>query len=169
MNKVKINVCGINYSIITDNETDFVMDIAAKLDKAIRETMNNNPGMDVRMASVFCALEAYEKREKSEITADNLRESLKNYMDENAKLRESRDDAAREADNLRERLEKLEEKEEESSDDKNEFSVDAEQLVLENTITPVVTIPVSPSKERDVSPPKPNRASRRKQNQNKMK
>lgn len=164
MNKVKINVCGMNYSIITDNEADFVMDIAAKLDKNIRETMSNNPGMDLRMASVFCALEAYEERAKSETAVDNLRQSLKSYMDENSKLKESRDDAAREADNLRERLEKFEESEEENRSDKNDFSVDAEQLVLENTITPVVTIPVSPSKERDASPPKPNRAARRKQN-----
>ncbi len=167
MNKVKVNICGINYSIITDNDTDFVMDIASKLDRNIRETKKNNPGMSKESAAVFCALEAYEERKKTEDSMDNLRVSLKDYVDENGKLRDSRDNIAREADSLRRKLEKIENSV--LSEDKDESSPydDVEQLVLENTVTPAVTIPVNPPKEREALPPKPNRAERRRQNKNK--
>ncbi len=157
MNKVKVNICGLNYSISTDNEVDFVMDIAGRLDKEIKALMKRFPAMDMRSAAVFCALEAYEERKKSEDSLDNLRSRLKEYMDESGKLRDARDKAALEADRLREKLDKLEGTEDSSPD----YEEDAEQLVLENTITPAVTIPVEEKELPDVTPPGHNRSKKR--------
>lgn len=158
MNKVKINICGINYNVTTDNDTDFVMDISAKLDKEIKAILKKNPSLGIQSAAVFCALEAYEERKKSEDSLDNLRIQLKEYMDEAGKLRDARDNAVVEADKLRKRpaAQNID------ADDSGElYEEDAEQLVLENTVTPAVTIPVEEKPARDAAPPRPNRAARR--------
>lgn len=157
MNKVKINICGINYSVTTDNDTDFVMDISSRLDREIRTLTKKYPSLGLQSAAVFCALQAYEERKKSEDSLDNLRKQLKEYMDEAGKLRDARDNAVMEADRLREKLEA----QSTASDEDELFEEDAEQLVLENTITPAVTIPVEEKPARDAAPPRPNRAARR--------
>lgn len=157
MNKVKINICGINYSVTTDNDTDFVMDISSRLDREIRELNKKYPSLGMQSAAVFCALQAYEERKKSEDSLDNLRKQLKEYMDEAGKLRDARDSAVMEADRLREKLES----QNAAADEDELYEEDAEQLVLENTITPAVTIPVEEKPARDAAPPRPNRAARR--------
>lgn len=158
MNKVKINICGINYSVTTDNETDFVMDISAKLDGEIKAILKKYPSLGIQSAAVFCALQAYEERKRSEDNLDNLRKQLKEYMDEAGKLRDARDSAVMEADKLRERLT---EQNMDPDEDGEFYEEDAEQLVLENTVTPAVTIPVEEKPARDAAPPRPNRAARR--------
>lgn len=158
MNKVKINICGINYSVTTDNDTDFVMEISSRLDKEIKAIVKKYPSLGVQSAAVFCALQAYEERKKSEDSLDNLRKQLKEYMDEAGKLRDARDNAVMEADRLRERLEAQNISSEDGADF---YEEDAEQLVLENTVTPAVTIPVEEKPARDAVPPRPNRAARR--------
>ncbi|MGN0691108.1 MAG: cell division protein ZapA [Oscillospiraceae bacterium] len=158
MNKVKINICGINYSVTTDNDADFVMDISSKLDREIKGILKKYPALGIQSAAVFCALQAYEERKKSEDSLDNLRKQLKEYMDEAGKLRDARDSAVMEADKLREKLSRQDIG---SDEDGDFYEEDAEQLVLENTVTPAVTIPVEEKPARDAAPPRPNRAARR--------
>lgn len=157
MNKVRVNICGLNYNLSTDNDTEFVLEISRKLDREIKAVLKRFPAMDTRWAAILCALEAYEERKKSEDSLDNLRSQLKEYMDESGKLRDARDKAVMEADRLREKLEAQGIQE----PDTTEYEEDAEQLVLENTVTPAVTIPVPEEKARDAAPPKQNRSQRR--------
>ena len=158
MNKVRVNICGLNYNISTDNDTEFVIQISKKLDREIKALLKRFPTADTKWAAILCALEAYEERKKSEDSLDNLRSQLKEYMDESGKLRDARDKAVMEADRLREKLAALDVAD---IDNANDYEDGAEQLVLENTVTPSVTIPVPEEKPRNAAPPKPNRAQRR--------
>lgn len=164
MNKVKVTICGITYSISTDNEPEFVVEIAERLDKNISGLLKQFPSLGIQSSAVFCALEAYEERKKTEESIDNIRGQVKEYLDEIGTLRDARDKAVMEADRLRARLAGYEEAARAGDDEY--YEEEAEQLVLENTVTPAVTIPVSVPAQRDAAPPRMNRAERRKQMKN---
>ena len=162
MNKLKVSVCGRTYSITTDNEPEFVVEIAEKLDKNINALVKQYPSLGIQSSAVFCALEAYEEKKKAEEGMDNIRGQVKEYLDEIGMLRDARDRAVMEADKLRRELDSLKGGSDSDSDKSEYYDDCAEQLVLENTITPAVTIPVVEQEQRNAAPPKMNRAARRK-------
>ncbi|MBQ8568227.1 MAG: cell division protein ZapA [Oscillospiraceae bacterium] len=163
MNKVKVNICGKIISLNTDNDAEFVMQIADKLDKDINMLLKAIPNLGAQTAAVVCALSAYEELKKAEESIDNIRIQVKEYVDEAGRMRDERDRAVMEADKLRKKLDIYEN----DIEDEIPYEEEAEQLVLENTITPAVTIPVKEYEQRQANPPRQNRAARRKNKQGK--
>ena len=164
MNKVRVNICGKNYNLSTDNDEECIINLAAKLNDDINALLTAHPSLGVQSAAVICALSAYEERSRTEDSIDNLRLQIKEYADEAARSRDDRDKAVIEADRLRSKLDSLEN----SNTPSYSAEEDAEQLVLENTITPAVTIPVKEPEMRDAAPPG-NSAAQSKNNRGKRK
>lgn len=156
MNKVKVTVCGKTFNLSTDNDVYRIMALAEKLDKDIAALNESMPSLGVQSAAIICALSAYEEISRTDESIDNLRMQIKEYVDEAARARDARDKAVIEADRLRKKLDSLGCPAEGSSSTEE----DAEQLVLENTITPSVTIPVSEPVMPDAAPPKQGRNKR---------
>ena len=110
MNKVKVVICGKEYTLHTEEEPTYVYALARKLEKNISEIVGGNSDISVYSASVMIALSTLDQMNKCNEDNDNLRMQLKEYADEASKSRLERDSAAREIETLRNRIAELEKK-----------------------------------------------------------
>ncbi len=104
-NKVKITVAGAEYSIITEEETKYVKDLARELDRSITKIMKANNRISITQAAVLAALDAADECKKATATADRLREQIKDYLDDASSAKSKADWARHESENLKKELE----------------------------------------------------------------
>jgi len=108
MNKVKVVICGKEYTLLTEEEPTYVYARARKLEKNIAEIVGSRHNISVYSASVMIALSTLDHMNKCNEDNDNLRVQLKEYADEASKSRLERDSAVRELEMLRSKLHELE-------------------------------------------------------------
>ena len=106
-NKVKLEICGTEYSITSDESETYMREIGGQVDQDMRSLMNNDPRVSTTMAAVLTALNHADIARKANATADNLRAQMKDYLDDNARARQDAENARREADRLRHELDEL--------------------------------------------------------------
>ena len=92
MNRVKVTVAGTEYKIVSDEPASYVMELARGVDKDVRGLLEGNPRLSVHMAAVLTAISNADRARKAQLAADNLRDQIKELLDENARLR-SKDDS----------------------------------------------------------------------------
>ncbi len=85
MNRVKVYIAGKDYILQTEEEERYVLGLAKKLDKTIKDMLAGD-GMSLTSACVLAALDAFDEKEKQSVDADNLRYQLKQYIDESGKM-----------------------------------------------------------------------------------
>ena len=88
MNKIKITVAGTQYSIMSQEEPEYVEGLARNLDKQLRTLLGTNPALSLSDALILCALQYMDDAKKNEDTADHLRAQFSGYMDE---IKEAKD------------------------------------------------------------------------------
>ena len=94
--KVKINVAGMNFSLVTEDEPAYVEGLAKQLSKRIEELAN----LSVAQAAILVALDCEDELSKHNNSSDNLRAQIKDYLEDAARAR-------MEAENYKRELERL--------------------------------------------------------------
>lgn len=141
INKVKVMICGKEYNLQTDETPEYIVGLAARLDKEINDLVRAKPNFGVQNASVFIALTALDTALKANSSIDNMRTQMKAYVDDAAKARAAESRLRTEIRELRELKAHAAELEKENKELKKKLEAyDCEQLVLENTIDSTVTI-----------------------------
>ncbi len=107
LNKVKLQICGTEYSVSSEEPEEYMRELGVQLDRDMRTLMNNDERVSTTMAAVLTALNNADRAQKATQTADNLRAQMKDYLDDNARARQEADNARREADRLRRELDDL--------------------------------------------------------------
>ncbi len=107
-NKIKLNIVGTEYSIVSDEPVSYMTELGMQVDKEMREIMQD-PRVSTTMAAVLVALNNADAVRKAEGAADNLRSQMKGYLDDNARARMESDSTRREIERLREENRKLRE------------------------------------------------------------
>lgn len=87
MEKVKIKIGNEVYNIMTDDNPDYVEKLGEELDAKLSAIVNNNSRISVTQAAVLVALEYADASKKCEITAENLRNQIQEYLEESARAR----------------------------------------------------------------------------------
>ena len=108
-NKIKLNIVGTEYSIVSDEPVSYMTELGMQVDKEMREIMQD-PRISTTMAAVLVALNNADAVRKAEGAADNLRSQMKGYLDDNARARMESDSSRRELERLREENRKLRER-----------------------------------------------------------
>ncbi len=108
-NKIKLNIVGTEYSIVSDEPVSYMTELGMQVDKEMREIMQD-PRISTAMAAVLVALNNADAVRKAESAADNLRSQMKGYLDDNARARMESDTTRREIERLREENRKLRER-----------------------------------------------------------
>ena len=108
-NKIKLNIVGTEYSIVSDEPVSYMTELGMQVDKEMREIMQD-PRISTAMAAVLVALNNADAVRKAESAADNLRSQMKGYLDDNARARMESDSTRREIERLREENRKLRER-----------------------------------------------------------
>lgn len=107
VNKVKLNICGSEYAITSDETEEYVRELAGQVDRDMRALLHADDRISTTMAAVLVAITNADSAKKAEDAADNLRAQMKGYLDDNARARQETENARREAERLRRELEEL--------------------------------------------------------------
>ena len=86
-NKVKINICNTDYTIISEDSPEYVLSIAEEVDKEMNNILKNNTRFSVTMVAVLSALQYCDDLHKSIRDCDNIRNQLRDYLEDNASLK----------------------------------------------------------------------------------
>lgn len=108
MNKVKITICGKEYSLKTDDSPSYLTGLAKKVDAAVTEMMSSADNMSMQSAAVLAALAAYDELEKANGSIDNIRSQIKEYVDDAGQARAERDKAVKKESELKAKIASLE-------------------------------------------------------------
>lgn len=103
MNKVKVMICGGEYTLCTDESQEYVQDLAGRVERSMKELLAT-PRVSLSMAAVLVALDQADTAEKALLASDNLRAQMKEYLDDNARARMEADRLRQENSLLRQKL-----------------------------------------------------------------
>ena len=100
-NRIKISILGSDYIIASEEEENYVRQIAAETEKRIAGITRDNPRLSVTMAAVLAALDYCDEAVKATESADNLRSQIKDYLEDSSQARMEADEARRENEKLK--------------------------------------------------------------------
>ena len=104
-NRVKLMIGGSEYPIITEDDVSYVNELGAELDEALKRTLQENKNISTTQAAVLLALEYADNYKKANISSDNLRSQIKDYLDDAASAKSKADWARHESENAKRELE----------------------------------------------------------------
>lgn len=108
MNKVKVTICGKEYSLKTEETASYFIGLAKKVDDTINQMTAQCDSLSVQSAAVLAALSAFDDAQKANESIDNIRTQIKEYVDEACRARAERDDAVKNEEALKARITELE-------------------------------------------------------------
>lgn len=108
MNKVKVTICGKEYSLKTEETASYFIGLAKKVDNTINQMTAQCDTLSVQSAAVLAALSAFDDAQKANESIDNIRTQIKEYVDEACRARAERDEAVKNEETLKARITELE-------------------------------------------------------------
>ena len=109
-NKVQVKIGGATYTIVTEDEPEYVEGLAEELNDEIRSICNSNPSLSMTQAAVLVALDQTDACKKATASSDNLRAQIKDYLEDSARARMEVDVARREVERLNREISELRDK-----------------------------------------------------------
>ena len=85
-NRVTVNICGEDYTLVAEENTAYMEQVAALVDKKMGEVIARAK-VSRSDAAVLAAVNLADELLKSEQAAENLRRQVKGYLDEAAQAR----------------------------------------------------------------------------------
>lgn len=105
--RIKLNICGSEYIIASDEPEAYVLELSSEIDRSMRSLTNGDSRISTTMAAVLTALTYADEARKADASADNLRSQIKDYLSDNARVRAEAEDSRRENERLRRELHDL--------------------------------------------------------------
>lgn len=95
MNKVKVTVCGKEFSLKTDEAPSYLINLAKKVDAEIYRMAASADNISIQSAAILVALQAFDEAQKANDSIDNIRTQIKEYVDDACQARLERDEAVK--------------------------------------------------------------------------
>ena len=102
--KVKINVAGMNFSLVTEDDPAYIEDLAKQLSDKIEAIVEGNANISVAQAAILVALDCSDELSKHNNSSDNLRAQIKDYLENAARARMEAEQYKRELEKLKAQL-----------------------------------------------------------------
>ena len=99
-NRVQVKIGGATYTIVTDDDPEYVENLAEQVNNEIKSICNSNPSLSMTQAAVLVALDQADACTKASASSDNLRVQIKDYLEESARARMEVEVARREVERL---------------------------------------------------------------------
>jgi len=106
-NRVNLRICGLSYTIITEDDPDYVEELGEFIDKEMKTVNNESPTLSTTQCAVLVALDQADACRKATASADNLRAQIKDYLEDSARARMEVDVARREIERLNKEISNL--------------------------------------------------------------
>lgn len=104
MEKIKLIIANDEYNISTDNDLDYVAQLGEELNQRITAILANSTRISVTQAAILTALEYADSAKKGEITSENLRGQIQEYLEDAARARTDAEIAKRELERVSKEL-----------------------------------------------------------------
>lgn len=108
LNKVKVNICGKDYTLQTEEDPGYIYSLARYVEKKINDITASSTSVSSASAAVMVAFMAMDELNQTNKNLDNLRNELKEYVDEADRMTSERDNALRELDLIKTKISQLE-------------------------------------------------------------
>lgn len=108
-NRITVSICGTEYTLMAEESPSYMQKVAALVDAKMGEIMDSGKINRVD-AAVLAAANIADELLKEQSVSENLRNQLKDYLDEANKAKSEASDLRREVFKLSQKLEKLEKK-----------------------------------------------------------
>ena len=95
--KIKIEIAGSSYTVMTTEQEGYVRDLADEISADIAGLSEKNPALSMNDALVLCAIAYLDEYKKESSNSDHIRSQLKEYIGDTAKARMEVDEANRRA------------------------------------------------------------------------
>ena len=105
--KVRLNIGGADYTITTEDDPKYVMALGDELDSLLTRTLRENNRLSVTQAAILLALDYADQCKKAEISADNLRSQIKEYLEDASRAKMDAEIARREVERLTRELQNV--------------------------------------------------------------
>lgn len=109
-NKVNLKICGSSYTIVTEDDPEYVENLGELIDKEMKLVSQNAPSLSMTQCAVLVALDQADACKKSTALSDNLRAQIKDYLEDASRARMEVDVARREIERLNREISNLREK-----------------------------------------------------------
>lgn len=99
-NRVRLTIGGADYFIVTDDEVEYTQRLGVELDEKISQITRENARVSITQAAVLAALEYSDLAKKAEVSAENLRSQIQEYLEDAARAKTNAEVSRREAERL---------------------------------------------------------------------
>ena len=106
-NRVKLNICGVSYNIVSDNSEEHVLKIGSEIDQRLSEILNGNSKISMNMASVLLLLEYCDMTTKFKNENEALCYKIQLQSKDESKLRVEIDESRRELERMKKEIHEL--------------------------------------------------------------
>ena len=102
-NKIKLTICNMPCSLISDDTEDYVLSVGKEVEKAIEDITRQSDRASTTMAAIITALNFCDSAHKANEDADHLRVQVKDYVEELEAARKREQELTTELEALRAR------------------------------------------------------------------
>ncbi|MBR1763151.1 MAG: cell division protein ZapA [Eubacterium sp.] len=106
-NRVTLRICGLSYTILTEDDPDYVEELGELINKEMKSIGKESPTLSTTQCAVLVALDQADACKKATASADNLRAQIKDYLEDSARARMEVDVARREIERLNKEISNL--------------------------------------------------------------
>lgn len=89
--KIRFTVCGCDFCIVTNDKEEYILSLASGTEEKIEKYVQESAGVSVTQAAILTAMEYADENRRKENILDNIKEQLKSYLDDAAKIKAERD------------------------------------------------------------------------------
>ena len=91
-NKVRVNVCGKEFALQTEESAGYMKELAKILGSKINDFMDQNPGVDLTSSAILIGLSVLDDSFKTNSDIDNIRAQIASYAAETAQAMDKIDE-----------------------------------------------------------------------------
>ena len=102
-NKIKLTICNMPCSLISDDTEEYVLSVGKEVEKAIEDITRQSDRASTTMAAIITALNFCDSAHKANEDADHLRAQVKDYVEELEAARKREQELTTELEALRAR------------------------------------------------------------------
>lgn len=99
--KVKIKIAGNEFTVLSQDDENYTYLIAEEVDKKIEEICTSNPQVSVTAAAMLAAINFCDSTHKFEKDTADLRQQIKDYLEEASKNKTELDELRKENQRLK--------------------------------------------------------------------
>lgn len=99
--KIKVSICGYDFSVVTDEDRQYILNIANKVERKVNKMLENNGRLSTASAALFAAMDYCDQVQKAAGDGNNLRGQIKDYLEESSTARKQLDSAKKEIERLK--------------------------------------------------------------------